>query len=186
MYQDSINKLTNETTTQSDLKNLHETASTEARNHFKTGCYIVAESFVVTHRAKTEKEAAESIKEIEEAFVLTNRGEDFEVKVSTEDVRTFYHEEMTRKLKMGDDQIFMESTKLLEIHEKIKKVAVDRVVAQNPGLNEYQKNGLSLALEKSFVKYEEDNNMLLTSQKDRDPAIGIDLGTTYCCTAVFY
>ncbi|ODM92946.1 Heat shock 70 kDa protein [Orchesella cincta] len=71
------------------------------------------------------------------------------------------------------------------MQKQVNQSAITRSTARIP-LKESKISLLKQALERSFRKYEDENTMKLNWELGAEPAIGIDLGTTYCCVAVFY
>ncbi|CAL8135086.1 unnamed protein product [Orchesella dallaii] len=112
----------------------------------------------------------------------------FEVKVAAEEMeflkvvqrsRDYYHEQMKKECENSQHI----SSKLLEVlHESISKDATKHG-SQGYVMTEDKRGQLKESLEESYVKYKMEYTMY-SGAPGGELAIGIDLGTTYCCVAV--
>ncbi|ODM91870.1 Heat shock 70 kDa protein cognate 4 [Orchesella cincta] len=112
----------------------------------------------------------------------------FELKVASEEVefkkvvqaaRQYYHEQMEKECK----NLQLITINMLEaLHLKISNDAITHGFKDYEVTDE-QYQQLMESMEESFIKYKMEYTMY-SSGETEDIAIGIDLGTTYCCVAV--
>jgi len=129
---------------------------------------------------KLEQEIEATFEEMQDFYNMKIGTDVVNIEQYKEQARKFYHDEMQKtQLKKK----YMEPEKLQELHKSTVKAAVQHVDPKN-GLKKTQKKLLKDLLQASFQKYEDKNHLLLNFGGEAEPAIGIDLGTTYCCVAV--
>ncbi|ODM87599.1 Heat shock cognate 71 kDa protein [Orchesella cincta] len=98
-----------------------------------------------------------------------------------QDIRLVYHDEMTKLCKGRD---FSTLGALERLHRRSTVNAISQCTRTSKiTLSIEQRQRLVAAMEDSFCKYKLEYTVSKSNQTE-NPAIGIDLGTTYCCVAV--
>ncbi|CAL8135168.1 unnamed protein product [Orchesella dallaii] len=162
-----------------ELKNEHEKKKTEMSNTFFEMLGRKSKSF-------KEKYVSNLVATIDRKFQDLKL--QFEMKVATEEIefqkviqrsRDYYHEQMKKEC---ENSQHITSTILEALHEKISKDAIAHG-SQGYQMTEDNRAQLKESLGESYVKYKMEYTMYSGGEGD-ELAVGIDLGTTYCCVAV--
>ncbi|ODM92948.1 Heat shock 70 kDa protein cognate 4, partial [Orchesella cincta] len=131
---------------------------------------------------KLENDMDETFAELLDQFQFIKKADMDKTNTVKVEARSYYHDEMETHLKNNQ---FIQPQVLKSLHERAVQTALERCKVKH-ALKDTQLTILRQALEKSYKKYEEKNTMILSYEFGTDPAVGIDLGTTYCCVAIFF
>ncbi|ODM89712.1 78 kDa glucose-regulated protein [Orchesella cincta] len=165
-----------------ELKEEHQKMKKKVIDSFNNKWPFKSQTFKEGFVENLGEEMEENFVELQDVFEMKRANDAAGTKEATDDARKYYHEEMETHFK--NDQ-FMQLRQLQQLHERVSRNAIKRCTAKTP-LKETQIKDLQQSLEKSFQKYQEKNDIALNWDCNNEPAIGIDLGTTYCCVAVYY
>ncbi|CAL8136324.1 unnamed protein product [Orchesella dallaii] len=159
-----------------ELKSLHEAAYHRAMLVMQTVHLTQTNPvFVQTHMNSLKSEIESAFEEISELFTLKEGNEALMTKGEVRKCVEFYEDEMDKHLRANE---FIRKEELERLHNRVS----ERILQRNScKLTGDQKVELRQRMEELFVKCAEQNVM----DNQNEPAIGIDLGTTYCCTAIY-
>ncbi|ODM89708.1 Heat shock cognate 71 kDa protein [Orchesella cincta] len=178
-YQDSMNEGMNTVRNIETLTSLHEEMMSQAISGLQDKCAKKDDpQFLQPYINELEREILETFEEVEEIFELKLSKESGATNAALNEARKFYNEEMKKHFENHD---FIRPDRLETLHKDVSKEAIRKCCEAVTLLSEAQKLELKEALKQTFEKYKQENDMNL----EVDPAIGIDLGTTYCCVAVY-
>ncbi|CAL8069451.1 unnamed protein product [Orchesella dallaii] len=178
-YQDSMNHGMNKVRNIETLTNLHEEVMLKAIAGLQEKCVKKNDpQFLQPYLDELKNEILETYEEVEEIFQLKLNKEIGATNAALGEARKFYNEEMEKHFRNHE---FIRPDRLETLHKDVSKETIRKCCEAVPLLSEAQKLELNEALKQTFEKYKQENDMNL----EVDPAIGIDLGTTYCCVAVY-
>ncbi|ODM91215.1 Heat shock cognate 71 kDa protein [Orchesella cincta] len=173
-YNSKMRQYIKQAQTPDELTDLHKLAYYEALKVLSTSQIIKTNPSFLPSCEQTLKEKTEaSLNEIMELFSLRvkPRSGNFNDEAT---VLKLYEEEMEKHI---SSQEFIEAEVLERRHSDVS----ERILRNSISVPFEKKEQLRKTLNKSFIKYK--NKNLEVSQQE--PAIGIDLGTTYSCVAIY-
>ncbi|CAL8070012.1 unnamed protein product [Orchesella dallaii] len=156
----------------------HNDIKEKVSNLFHSKWYYKTQTFKNEFLGQLMEVVEETFVELKDQFEMRRARDAF----VTKEARKFYHEEMEKYFK--NDQ-FIQLHQLQALHARASRNAIKRCTDKTP-LKDTQIEDLKQSLGKSFNKYQEKNDISLNWDCGNEPAIGIDLGTTYCCVAVYF
>ena len=178
-YQEKIIPVVSSVTCEQALKEKHNEILTEVVDTFKSKLTHLCEPATMNrHVSALEAEAEKCYQE--DALEIFNLKKD-ELEGSIEnavlEARKFYNEQMEKHM---SNHKFIIPKKLEELHKQVMSDSIANCKSKMP-IPEYQEDQLIATIEKAFEKFREQNDMNVPTE----PAIGIDLGTTFSCVAVY-
>ncbi|CAL8069443.1 unnamed protein product [Orchesella dallaii] len=165
-----------------ELIEAHNEIKEKVFTSFHSKWYYKTQTLKNKFVGQLREELEETFVELKDVFDMRRASDASGTKEAKEEARKFYHEEMEKHFK--NDQ-FMQLRQLQALHERVSRNAIKRCTDKTP-LKDTQIEDLKQSLGKSFNKYQEKNDISLNWDCGNEPAIGIDLGTTYCCVAVYF
>ncbi|ODM87355.1 Heat shock 70 kDa protein [Orchesella cincta] len=158
-----------------ELQILHEAAYHRSMVILKTTHLAQHDpAFVEIIMLKLKNEIQSAFEEIWELFEMKSAKEAGDIASELRKCRQFYEDEMDKYFRSNE---FIKPEELERLHQKVSDKALKTVM----NFSEAQNQELKSRMEEIYVKYAELNAM----NSQEQPAIGIDLGTTYCCTATY-
>ncbi|CAL8136306.1 unnamed protein product [Orchesella dallaii] len=175
-YQSIMSGELNNVGSSEELKSLHEAAYHRAMLVMQTVHLAQTDpTFVQTHMMELKTEIESAFEEIWELYNLKEGKEALTVKGEVRRCVELYEDEMDKHLRANE---FIRKEELERLHNRVK----ERILQRNScKLTGDQEEELIQLMEELFIKCAEQNVM----ENQNEPAIGIDLGTTYCCTAIY-
>ncbi|ODM91214.1 Heat shock 70 kDa protein cognate 4 [Orchesella cincta] len=132
---------------------------------------------------KCKKFFANTCNVIAESLELNSERDRLKLSKLLGDLRTNYHEEMTISVKSNS---YPNVGAINKLHKKVLDKIIDSLTRRDSiQLSPEQRQNLVNSMEDSVTKYRIDFSLNSSNQME-DPAIGIDLGTTYCCVTVIW
>ncbi|CAL8136296.1 unnamed protein product [Orchesella dallaii] len=181
-YQKLMKELADSCTNAKSIQQAHEKTKKVILLSFskkwKSNC---SKSFRQEQEKILETEMDATYEELEDFFKMRLNTDVVSIESLKTEARKYYHAEMAKNIK---PKIHTDPTQLQELHKRIGKEAIE-MCKSKASLKSNQKKLLKSWLQESYQKYKDENDMLLNYAEGTEPAIGIDLGTTYCCAAVF-
>ncbi|ODM90255.1 Heat shock cognate 71 kDa protein [Orchesella cincta] len=160
------------------LENLHEESKQQAISNFHAKCVKKTEDFSQHYLQDLEKDIAAAFEELQEFFEMKFTHENNTINEALEIGRQMYNTVMDRYFKTHE---FITPDNLETLHKTVSARAIQFCLETNVLLEDSHKLQLQEGMNLIFEKYEQQNIMNLQIE----PAIGIDLGTTYSCVAVY-
>ncbi|ODM86869.1 Heat shock 70 kDa protein, partial [Orchesella cincta] len=158
-----------------ELQSLHEAAYHRAMMILQTAHLAQHDpAFVQNNMTELKNEIEGAFGEIYELYEMKQTKVSVDIAVELRKCRQFYEDEMDKHFRSNQ---FIKPEELERLHQRVSEKALKTM----PNLTEEQKPDLKRRMEEIYMKYAELNSMNSQDQ----PAIGIDLGTTYCCTAIY-
>ncbi|ODM88122.1 Heat shock 70 kDa protein cognate 4, partial [Orchesella cincta] len=181
-YQETMREPTDSCEREEEFTREHEKMKIQAIKSFNSKWSYKSNAFRREFVNELIEEIDETFVELLDMFEFRRNSDKEKTTAVKDEVRKYYHEEMATHFRNHE---FIQTQIMRNSHEKASQSAIARCIARVP-LKDSQILLLKQALERSFKKYDDENTMKLNWEKGCEPAIGIDLGTTYCCVAVFY
>lgn len=168
----------------------YETLLEEHRKHksevirlFKDRCSRNNESLFQAYQHKIEKKSEESLAEIKEIFDMKSTAKNAKIVAAKLEAKMSYLREMDLRFQNCPNGYFT-NDELSKFHKHAASGVV-KTVTRDSGLSEHQSSEIGEYLKTLYEDFWKKNNLMEQSHHDVEPAIGIDLGTTYCCMGVF-
>lgn len=163
----------------------HESAREAAIQQFQNQCTSTNSLLVAEHIQKIETRVDEIFDEVGEHFDMIKKNYEVGVRAALFDAKSHYQENMDKKFQNNKDGFFDDDT-LKQMDKELLKEA-ETIISKSHKLNVQQLRKVVDHLKTLFQKYKDKNEVIRKSfETGKDVAIGIDLGTTYCCVAAFH
>ncbi|ODM88036.1 Heat shock 70 kDa protein cognate 4, partial [Orchesella cincta] len=176
-YQQQMKRSANSCRSSTDFQKAHEKVKKTIFDSFrKTLQDNCSEHFCREQEKQLGIELESAFEEMEDIFKMKMNADQVSAEELKEETRKFYHNAMRKHVK---PRTYMNPVDLQDLHKTTVEAAIEQSKAK-PALKKMLENWL----QSSFQKYKDENDMVLNYEDGVEPAIGIDLGTTYCCVAV--
>ncbi|ODM82872.1 Heat shock 70 kDa protein 6, partial [Orchesella cincta] len=168
--------------TEDDFRFAHEETKANSISLFSKKWQYSNASLRQQYEKELVKQMDPIFSELEDLFLMRMTTGKVTAADSKEEVQKYYHEEMEKHFK---NRHFIRPEELHALHKQARKAAIG-ICKKKKIITSSQKNALKQWLESSFQKYKDINDANLNWVDGAEPAIGIDLGTTFCCAAVLH
>ncbi|ODM87734.1 Heat shock 70 kDa protein [Orchesella cincta] len=167
--------------TEDDFRLAHEETKSNSLSLFSRKWQYSNASLRQQYERELVKQMDPIFSELEDLFLMRLNTGKVTAGDSKEEVRKYYHEEMEKHFQ---NRQFIQPDELHALHKQARKAAIG-ICKKKKIITSSQKKALKQWLESSFQKYRDLNDANLNWVDGAEPAIGIDLGTTFCCAAFY-